>query len=98
MNEQRFWRTLVRVAGVQRGGVWLCVPGWNSRVSVLRSIDELKDTQPGARFFARVNIGASDPDELQFKDIEALDPDPEPDAGETIKLRAEDLPNPRRIV
>ena len=67
-----FHRTLVRVTGKQRGGIWLCVPGWNSTVSVLRPISSIPATlaSVGRRFFAYVNLGTDNPAHLEFLDIE----------------------------
>lgn len=73
--KDKLYRTLVRVTGIQDDGVWLCVPGWNSAVSVLRPYSVILSNTYGVfaigqRFFAKVNLGADEPDELLFSDFE----------------------------
>jgi hypothetical protein len=84
-SQDKLWRTLVRVTGIQKDGVWLCIPGWNSDVSVLRPpsifAPKLAHFVPvisvGQRFFAQVNVGADDPDDLRFEDFEFVESEEE---------------------
>lgn len=68
MTHPQFHRTLVRVIAVQKDGVWLCVPGWDSSVSVLLPLKG--KFSPGQSFFAEVNLGVESPRDLQFRIFE----------------------------
>jgi hypothetical protein len=77
-DTEKLWRTLVRVTGVQKDGVWLCVPFWNSDVSVLRPVSIFASSlahfvpviEIGQRFYAMVNTGTDEPDDLRFESFE----------------------------
>ena len=77
-SKDKLFRTLVRVVGIQKDGIWLCIPGWNSDIAVLRPVSLFAASlayfsptiEVGQRFFAMVNVGTDDPDELKFADFE----------------------------
>lgn len=67
------WRTLVRVEEVEHDKkyFYVVVPGWNSRKKIRLYFDDLPQEmqsliQPGKRFHAQVNVGATNEDELYF--------------------------------
>jgi hypothetical protein len=77
---RRPWRTLVRIEDVDRLQtipiVYAIIPAWNSKKAVRFPLDVIaskalyNEVKAGARFFARVNIGAEDQADLFFDDFE----------------------------
>jgi len=80
--DRRPWRTLVRIEEVNRNSekpmVYAVIPGWEPDKVVRFPLVIFHQKQreivvPGARFFAKVNIGASHHDELYFEDFEVIE-------------------------
>lgn len=75
-TERKAWRTLVRIDDVKDGNnVYLIIPGWNSQQAISLNMNNLPvDLQtkikPDMRFFAKVNIGNENANELFIKDWE----------------------------
>jgi len=74
------WRTLIRVADINTEAgqpvADVCIPAWNPNERVRLPVALItKDidvaVNAGMRFFARVNIGAENADELFFENFEA---------------------------
>jgi CheY-like chemotaxis protein len=80
--DRKPWRTLVRIEEVNLDSeipiVYAVIPGWEPDKVVrfpLVIFPEVlrKMVVPGARFFAKVNIGATHHDELYFEDFEVIE-------------------------
>jgi CheY-like chemotaxis protein len=72
---RRPWRTLVRVVDVDPHHIHFCIPAWNAdeKVRLLREdvpVSVGQRAKTGARFHARVNIGADLRDDIYFTDWE----------------------------
>lgn len=69
-------RTLVRFGESNACHVYVVVPAWNSKVTVMVALNELPDdvranVKAGYRCHARVDLNAMSPDELRFEAWEA---------------------------
>ncbi len=76
---RRPWRALVRVEDVNNAPgyrmFYVVIPGWTSSEKVRLPLDLIPPErqsriQPGTRFYAEVNIGADNQDELYFENLE----------------------------
>jgi CheY-like chemotaxis protein len=74
------WRTLVRIEEVDSeiSRVYVVIPGWNpneivSLPLVMFPKVQRKKVVPGTRFFAKVNTGADQQEELYFTDFEIIE-------------------------
>lgn len=70
------WRTLVRIEEVDSSRVYVVIPGWNPNEIVslpLVMFPKVKEVVPGTRFFAKVNTGADQQEELYFTDFEIIE-------------------------
>jgi hypothetical protein len=80
--DRKPWRTLVRIEEINRDSekpmVYAVIPGWEPDKVVRFPLvifpeEQRKIVIPGARFFAKVNIGATHHDELYFEDFEVIE-------------------------
>lgn len=76
-SSRRRWRTLIRIEDVdlEKSIVYVVIPGWNPFDVVRLPLSLFPEEQrekvvPSARFFAKVNTGASHHEELYFEEFE----------------------------
>jgi CheY-like chemotaxis protein len=80
------YRTIVRIANIDKESIEAFVPGWNPHKAVCFPTslvpENIRDVlKPNIRLFAHVNIGAEKSDDLYFKKFELA---PEPDENDGL--------------
>jgi CheY-like chemotaxis protein len=73
---RKSWRTLIRVDDVKEDkNIYIIIPAWNSQQAISLNMNNLPENlqkviKPDMRFFAKVNIGNENSNELFIKDWE----------------------------